>query len=153
MKNFVNNLTFLIALSVCVIAVSCSSDDEDDFGNKSKYSFVGKTYIEQYTLQNTSFEIQNIIHFITDSTFYYASRDLSKDDYSAGPKEGKYNVESDGTITFYGVSRFNTHIWSRRITLYKGKFKTEERTTLQVYRYLEFDTGNSRTDWVDYELK
>lgn len=143
----------LVLVLTCVGVAACSSDDEDDFGNKAKYSFVGKTYINEYTLQNTSWDFQNIIHFSTDSTFTFSSLKLETNEYTATPKEGRFVVGNDGIITFYGVSRYNTHVWSRRVTLYQGKFKDESQSLLQVQRYIEFDTGNSRTDWIDFELR
>jgi len=152
MKHYFNSLfSLMLALSLtCASFSACSSDDADDFGHKAKNAFVGKSYIEQYILQNTSWEFQHIIHFSTDSTFYFVAKKLETGEYTADPKEGKYKVESDGTITFSGVSRYNTHIWSRRFTLYQAKFKDEQKSVLQVHRSLEFDSGKSRTDWVDF---
>lgn len=150
------NIKFFISLALLLIGAtftSCSSDNEDDFGHNSKYSFVGKSYIEQFTLQNTSWEFQHIIHFSTDSTFYFVAKKMETGEYTAEPREGKYEVDSDGTIYFSGVSRYNTHIWSRRFTIYQAKFKDQQQTILQVHRLLEFDTGNDRTDWVDFKLE
>lgn len=144
--------TLLICLGINVM--SCSSDDEDDFGHHAKYPFVGSTYVYQWTLQNTSSDFQYVLHFATDSTFTLTPiRVETGESMRDEPASGQYEVGEDGTLAFWGVSGYLTRIRGQRITLYKGRFTSEERKKLEVYRHLSFNTGNSRTDWITFELK
>ena len=153
-KNYGFCCMFFMAALLGMVFISCSNDDEDDFGHHAKYPFVGKTYVYQWTLQNTSSDFQYVLHFSTDSTFTLNPiRVETGESMRDKPAEGMYEVKADGTLEFWGVSSYLTKIRGQRITLYKGRFKTEERKTLEVYRYLQFNTGNSRTDWIDFELK
>lgn len=154
-KNRICNLQILIMATMLSVAfVSCSGDDEDDFGHHSKYSFVGKTYIYQWTLQNTDRDYQYVLYFSTDSTFTLSPVKVETGEAMRNtPAEGSYEVQDDGTLEFFGVNQYLTRIKGQRITLYKGRFKTEDQKILEVYRYLRFNTGNSRTDWIDFELK
>lgn len=154
-KNYygICSLLVVVALSSMFVA-SCSSDDEDDFGHHAKYSFVGKTYVYQWTLQNTTMDYQYVLHFSTDSTFTLTPIKVETGESMRDkPAEGMYVVKADGMLEFSGVASYLTKIRGQRITLYKGKFANNEQKVLKVYRHLEFNTGNSRTDWVDFHLK
>ena len=71
-KNYVAYCLFIMAALFSVAFISCSSDDDDDdFGHHAKYSFVGKDYVYQWTLQNTTTPFKYVLHFSTDSTFTF----------------------------------------------------------------------------------
>lgn len=133
--------------------MACSSDDEDDFGYKAKYPFVGKTYVYQWTLQNTGHDFQYVIHFSTDSTFTLTPIKVETgESLRDHPAEGRYEFGEDRTLVFTGVNSYLTKIKGQRITLYKGIF-SEDYSKLEVYRHLKFNSGNGRTDWVDFLLR
>lgn len=144
---------YLILLFVGINFIACSSDNDDDFGHTAKYSFVGKTYIYQWTLQNTSADFQYVIRFLTDSTFTLTPIKVETgESLRDHPAEGYYEVGEDGTLFFSGVGSYLTKIRGQRITLYKGIF-SEDYSKLEVYRYLQFNSGKGRTDWIDFFLQ
>lgn len=152
-KNLSGIHAILLAAMLSACFIACSNDDEDDFGHHAKYPFAGKNYVYQWTLQNTSSDFQYVIHFATDSTFTLTPLRVADGETMSKPREGLYEMATDGTISFSGVSSYPTGIKGQKITLYRGRFKTDEQKTLEVYRYLHFNTGNSRTDWIDFVLK
>lgn len=147
-KKIMSLLTiFMVTMSsFCIMA--CSGDDDDNH----KYPFVGKAYVYQWTLQNTTSDYRYVLYFSSDSTFTFTPIKVETGESTRQAKEGMYEVESDGRINFSGVVSCKTNIKGQKITLYQGKFKSTEYKQLSVYRFLEFNTGNKRTDWIDFNL-
>ena len=148
-KNYVAYCLFIMAALFSVAFISCSSDDDDDdFGHHAKYSFVGKDYVYQWTLQNTTTPFKYVLHFSTDSTFTFIPVNVETEKPTRNkPAEGSYEVKADGTLEFTGV-----YLWPTNITLYRAKFIGDDIKTMKVYRELVF-TKSSRVDWVDYIMQ
>lgn len=150
MKSYKRYLSIVCLSIVCI--TGCSK--KDDFGHRAKYSFVGDTYVHQWTLQNTNADFQYVLHFATDSTFTLTPiRVETGESMRDKPAEGMYIVDNDGNFVFAGVNSYLTRIRGQRITLYRGKFDTDSHEVLSIDRYLEFNTGNSRRDWIDFYKK
>ena len=80
------------------------------------YPFVGKTYVHQWTLQNTTLDFKYVLHFSTDSTFSLNPIKVDTGESMRDkPAEGMYEVKADGTIEFYGVSLYLTRIRGQRV--------------------------------------
>jgi len=142
-------LVFMLNL----LFVACTSDDENDFRNHAENSFVHKSYVYQWTLQNTSTDFQHILHFSSDSTFTFNTIKVETGKSTTnGPMQGTYKKNPDGSIVFIGSS-FKTNVKGQRETLHKAHFTTQEEKLLNVYRTLDFSSGNSRKDWLEYKLK
>ena len=153
-KNYVAYCLFIMAALFSVAFISCSSDDDDDdFGHHAKYSFVGKDYVYQWTLQNTTTPFKYVLHFSTDSTFTFIPVNVETEKPTRNkPAEGSYEVKADGTLEFTGAYLWLTNIRNQHITLYRAKFIGDDIKTMKVYRVLVF-TKSSRVDWVDYIMQ
>lgn len=129
---------------------ACSSDDS---GSGAFYPFVNKTYVYQWTLQNTSMDFQYVLHFTSDSTFTLSPIKVETGESRRDePAQGKYEVNEDGLLMFSGVNSYYTNIKGQRLTLFKGEF-SEDMKVLKVYRLLLFNSGKTRYSWIDFNLQ
>ena len=148
----------MLSLALCLYVFTSCSDDDDTIENgiyvsSGKYAFVGRTYEYIWTLQNTTTQYSFVISFPSDSTYTFEPFNYDTGESKRTKVEESYYVDEDGVINFYGLSEYKTNIKGYRITLYKAYFSDDDITTMHVYRRLLFSSGNSRSDWVDFELQ
>lgn len=135
-----------MSLIVGIFMTACSSDDDDEGGS---YPFVGKEYVYQWTLQNTSHDYQLIIRFTSDTTMTLSCKRVSDGELTNGYKNGSYCY--DGSDINFQIGTFYTKLRGQGIKLSRARFEDDEFKKMEVLRTLDFNTGHSRTDWIDFE--
>lgn len=140
-------LTFMVLGLITALMFTACGDDDDDISGS--YPFVGKEYVYQWTLQNTSNDYQLIIRFMSDSTMSLSCKRVSDGQLTNGYKNGSYYY--DGSDITFNIGTFYTNLRGQGIKLSRARFEDEEFKKMEVLRTLEFSSNRSRTDWIDFE--